>query len=249
MGEPERPVGNFLRRWSERKRAAQDRPAQDRFAEDSKAASEETLKECKSDAERKDDAGPAVASENEPAKAVFDPASLPPLESITAASDVRAFLAPGVPEELTRAALRRAWHTDPAIRDFVGLAENQWDFTAPDGAPGFGALRFTPELRRMVADLIGSRPPPSGTAEARAAEEFGSDSGGLSPALGSESIERPREPAEPNSDAAPELEARARSQVQDSAGSPSPVVAMRETAENTSGDRLLPRRHGGAVPR
>ena len=37
--------------------------------------------------------------------------------SITAATDIRAFLAPGVPAELTRAALRRAWTADPAIRD------------------------------------------------------------------------------------------------------------------------------------
>src|SRR5690348_15146273 len=56
----------------------------------------------------------------------FDAALLPPLESITAGSDIRAFLAPGVPAALTRAALRRAWSSDPAIRDFVGLAENSW---------------------------------------------------------------------------------------------------------------------------
>jgi hypothetical protein len=36
---------------------------------------------------------------------------LPSIESIVAESDVRAFLAPGVPPELTRAALRRAWST------------------------------------------------------------------------------------------------------------------------------------------
>ena len=61
---------------------------------------------------------------------------LPPIDSITAVSDVRAFLAAGVPEDVTRAALRRAWLTDPTIRDFVGLAENQWDFAKPDGVPG-----------------------------------------------------------------------------------------------------------------
>ena len=44
------------------------------------------------------------------------------IESITADTDIRAFLAPGVPVQLTRAALRRVWETDPAIRDFVGLA-------------------------------------------------------------------------------------------------------------------------------
>jgi hypothetical protein len=54
--------------------------------------------------------------------------ALPPLESIAAESDIRCFLAPGVPAELTRAALRHAWVADPAIRDFVGLSENAWDF-------------------------------------------------------------------------------------------------------------------------
>ena len=68
------------------------------------------------------------------------------------------FFAPGVPAELTRAALRRAWVTDPAIRDFIGIAENQWDFTKPDGVPGFGSLELTPELRRMVAQLVGDAP-------------------------------------------------------------------------------------------
>ena len=33
-----------------------------------------------------------------------------------APSDIRAYLAPGVPAELTRAALRRAWLADPTIR-------------------------------------------------------------------------------------------------------------------------------------
>jgi hypothetical protein len=85
----------------------------------------------------------------------FDSGALPPIDSITATSDVRAFLAPGVPEELTRAALRRAWVIDPTIRDFVGLAENQWDFTKPDAVPGFGSLKLTPELCRIAAAIFG----------------------------------------------------------------------------------------------
>ena len=64
-----------------------------------------------------------------------------PIDSIVAGSDIRAFLQSGVPAELTKAALRRAWTTDPAIRDFIGIAENQWDFTDPTSIPGFGPLR------------------------------------------------------------------------------------------------------------
>ena len=72
--------------------------------------------------------------------APFDVASLPPIESIGADSDIRPFLAAGVPVELARVALRTAWAADPAIRDFIGIAEGQWDFNDPDGIPGFGPL-------------------------------------------------------------------------------------------------------------
>src|SRR5215469_10000005 len=90
-----------------------------------------------------------------PTESPFDAANLPPIESIGAASDIRPFLAPGVPADLTRAALRRAWSTDPAIRDFIGLSENSWDFNAPDGVPGFGSL--TPQrLARMTGEAASS---------------------------------------------------------------------------------------------
>jgi hypothetical protein len=92
---------------------------------------------------------------------VFDPASLPSIESITAETDIRAFLAPGVPAETARAALRRAWSADPAIRDFVGLAEYAWDFTKPDSMPGFGPLQMTDELRRYAAQILGNTEPES----------------------------------------------------------------------------------------
>jgi uncharacterized protein DUF3306 len=82
-------------------------------------------------------------------------ASLPPIETLDAASDITPFLAPGVPAELTRRALRQAWTADPAIRDFVGLSENAWDFNAPGGVPGFGAL--TPEdVSRLLDELTGT---------------------------------------------------------------------------------------------
>ena len=72
--------------------------------------------------------------------APFDLASLPSIESIAAETDIAAFLRTGVPDELTRAALRRAWTSDPVVRDFIGIAENQWDFNDPNAIPGFGPL-------------------------------------------------------------------------------------------------------------
>jgi hypothetical protein len=34
----------------------------------------------------------------------------------------------------------RVLWADPAIKDFVGISENEWDFNKPDGVPGFGSL-------------------------------------------------------------------------------------------------------------
>lgn len=129
MSEPE----SALQRWSRRKRrAAADRRER---------------------ATPENDAGSAAAvrpSETEPP---VDPASLPPIEALDAGSDIRAFLAAGVPAELTRAALRRAWSADPAIRDFIGLSENSWDFNAPDGVAGFGLLSAE-DVRRLLERLL-----------------------------------------------------------------------------------------------
>ena len=82
---------------------------------------------------------PPVAAGHASAEPV-DLSSLPPIESIDAATDITAFLRKGIPQELRHAALRRAWSADPAIRDFVGLAENAWDFNDPNAMPGFGPL-------------------------------------------------------------------------------------------------------------
>ncbi len=84
----------------------------------------------------------------------FDLASLPPIGSIGAGSDIRAFLEAGVPADLTRAALRRAWSSDPQIRDFVGLSENSWDFNAPGAMPGFGPIDKE-EVGRVLKRLLG----------------------------------------------------------------------------------------------
>jgi hypothetical protein len=83
----------------------------------------------------------------------FDPASLPSIDAITADTDIAAFLKSGVPTELTRAALRRIWTSDPAIRDFVGIADNQWDFNDPNGISGFGRLDATESGATFLAQL------------------------------------------------------------------------------------------------
>jgi hypothetical protein len=142
MSEPE----NFVVRWSRLKRQSDREAVPEADAKhDAPAAGHKLGAEDE----------PADASAVKPPAPAFDPASLPPIESITAETDIRAFLQSGVPAELTRAALRRVWTTDPAIRDFIGIAENQWDFTDPTAMPGFGPLEPTDDVRKLVAQAMG----------------------------------------------------------------------------------------------
>ena len=92
----------------------------------------------------------------DPGTPEVDLSSLPPIDSIDAGTDITAFLRKGIPQELSRAALRRAWTADPAIRDFIGLAENAWDFNDPNAMPGFGPLDCSEaELRGLVDRIVG----------------------------------------------------------------------------------------------
>jgi hypothetical protein len=84
-----------------------------------------------------------------------DPQDLPSIDTITFDTDIRAFLKSRVPADLTRAALRRAWTSDPAIRDFIGIAENQWDFNNPTAIPGFGPLQANDDISALLAQAFG----------------------------------------------------------------------------------------------
>jgi hypothetical protein len=146
MSEPE----NFLARWSRRKRETAEEEAEATKPAAASAVPDETA--------HADGAGEAggvapARSTSEPASE-FDWTKLPPVETITAGSDIRAFLRAGVPPELTRAALRRAWTADPKIRDFVGLADYDWDFNTPGAIAGFGPLEMSDEVRRQVVQMI-----------------------------------------------------------------------------------------------
>ncbi len=133
MNEPE----NFLARWSRRKQQAVREPDMPHGPDAEQASAPP---------ERTDDVKPAA--EKEPA---LDLSSLPSLDSIGANTDISTFLQKGVPLDLAHAALRRAWGADPAIRDFIGIAENQWDFATGSGIPGFGPLEASDGLRQIAA--------------------------------------------------------------------------------------------------
>src|ERR1700748_1951006 len=106
------------------------------------------LKQAANDAKEIDSSSPANAPE-----APFDLASLPSIEEIVADTDIAAFLRAGVPAELVRAALHRAWTSDPVIRDFIGIAENQWDFNDPNAIPGFGPLAASEDGVDILAQI------------------------------------------------------------------------------------------------
>jgi hypothetical protein len=184
------------------------------------------------------------AEMNAPASRTFDPASLPPIESITVGTDIRSFLQSSVPADLTRAALRRAWVSDPAIRDFIGIAENQWDFTEPTAIPGFGPLRETDDVPRLLAQALGKLD--------RSSEVFEDKGVSAEGALSRTS--------DPRGDA---IDDRARETPGISAVNPADTQASRSTHEKNKGGaaaddegaaagKEAPRHgrgHGGALPR
>ncbi|WP_439394567.1 DUF3306 domain-containing protein [Bradyrhizobium sp. PMVTL-01] len=198
----------FLARWSRLKQEANASAAQPHPAMNDKAQS----------------APPRAAKDEE---VEFDLSSLPSIDSITSATDIKAFLREGIPQDLTRAALRRAWSADPAIRDFVGLAENAWDFNDPSAMPGFGPLDCSEaELAAFVERIIGGI---SKSAEALV------DVADSSP--------EPREVERSSVEIVAEDEAR----IEPADAS---AATQRTVAESTGSEQpSIPRRpHGGALP-
>jgi Protein of unknown function (DUF3306) len=149
---------SFLGRWSRLKRDAVADPRR-----------EPPEPEC-----------PPAAEEAAPEP--FDPNSLPPVSTLTAGSDYKPFLARGVPEELRRLALRRAWVTDPRIAGFRGFADYDWDCNAP----GYGQLLPVDDIKRLCDALL--RPP---------AEENGSSPDSTEPTAPAPAAETAPDPDSP----------------------------------------------------
>lgn len=127
MSEPD----GFLARWSRRK--------------------QEARREEPAPVEPPSPAEPE-ASEAEPEAALPE---LPPIESITAETDVSVFLAKGVADSIRNAALRRMWSLDPAIRDYVGDARDYaYDWNTPGGVPGFGAIEPSYDIEGTIARMF-----------------------------------------------------------------------------------------------
>jgi hypothetical protein len=169
----------------------------------------------------------------------IDLASLPPIDSIALGTDIRPFLRRGVPPELTREALRRAWTTDPAIRDFIEVAENQWDFATGAGIPGFGPLEIgEEELRRRIAEIMGD-PAPSDAEGPPAPEAAAAPIASVGPVPGDAKSEQP----EPK----PSALAAAGDDIVRRSIDAKPAQQRDEARPANTVDRS--RRHGTALPR
>lgn len=240
MSDPEENGGeNFIARWSRRKLGEPAAPAPEQPVT---ASIDEGALRQSADASRPTDASADACD--------FDVANLPPIETIDANTDIRPFLAKGVPSDLARAALRRAWSSDPAIREFVGLSENSWDFNAPDGIPGFGPIdpaavaRFLAQIAESsgpAAASEGERAPVATAATNQAIQDAGEFVRPAGEGGGRVEVEPPLQPEPPpqsisSTAAAITLGERADSAVQDGSKPDQPAA------------QLQPHRHGGALP-
>ena len=131
----------FLSRWSRRKSAAREEAERDLTAPAPPEAVEPVGEDHVVVALAEDGAatGPEERSPD-----------LPPVETLDENSDYTAFLRQGVPEDLKREALRRAWVSDPKIADFRGFADYDWDYNAP----GYGALRLSDNIGSMLDKIL-----------------------------------------------------------------------------------------------
>jgi len=218
MSKPE----NALSRWSRLKRqsASQGREAAKPRPRAAEAAPPAT-----------------TVSDKESLAAPFDVASLPPIESIVAGSDITAFLQKGVPAALTRAALRQAWVSDPAIRDFIEIAENQWDFTRPEMIPGFGPLGAADEVQSLLAQALGEL-----RTETNALAQGQMDAGNIPPSPTGDRADAPDSEAHRQTFKDPP-------QMPGRASEPLRALQHEESAvANSDAPPRKPRRHGGAMP-
>lgn len=163
MSDPEDEGGSegFLSRWSRKKREAREE------TESAGTAAPPPPPDPLPHAEAERAFGPAAEPPPPP-----DRPPLPDIASLTAGSDIRAFMRPDVPQALRRAALARIWSLDPAIRDFREMADYDWDFNVAGGAPGYGPLEASAEqiehwLSRILppdqaSDIAGEAEPPAG---------------------------------------------------------------------------------------
>ncbi len=226
----------FLARWSRRKRGlTTDEPrgesAAERAEQPETKAAENPL---------------APAHDDEPP---LDLTKLPRVEDVTADTDITAFLDRRVPAQLRNAVLNRMWSLDPTIRDSIEVAEMQWDWNTPGGAPFYELMEPGSAAGTLIADSSSAIARVIGGAPDASAAEPGP---GAAPA-----DEIPRKVDHPvNVDAAPQHEPPVHpenhgDEKRETAAN-SNVKAQQELAtavqKKTAPELQAGRRHGGALP-
>lgn len=127
----------FLSRWARRKRDS-------RTGERTETAAAQPA-QLPQNAAKAPDKDPAAEPE-------LDLSKLPKIEDLTAESDIAAFLDKRVPAVLRNAALNRMWTLDPTIRDFIEVAEYQWNWNVPGGAPFYELMEPGTGASTILAD-------------------------------------------------------------------------------------------------
>ena len=196
-GETGGEAGDFLGRWSRRKRAVADEP--DAVAE----AAPEAV------------AGPVEIPEKTDAEVMLE-LGLPEPDTMKAGDDFSAFMARAVPQRLRDRALRRLWVSDPVLANLDGLVDYAEDYT--DAATvvadmqtaykvGRGYLdevkKFAGETEAEVAEAEAVVAEGADTGEAEADEAF---------AAGNNAIDEPElePPARNSGHTGPEFTSRGR---------------------------------------
>jgi Protein of unknown function (DUF3306) len=217
MSRPEdetKAEGGFLGRWARRKQEVQ------REAEQPQAA-------------------PAAPEARPPAPAEDLP--LPSLDSIVPGGDVSAFFQSHVPEALRTAALRKLWVTDPEIKNFIEMADYQWDFNNPDSIPGWSSKIADVDVKRLAERLF------SGGSASKDSENALDDVAAIAKDSEKSEVAEARGSLGENTEIAVESEA---SQAMAELGDESVIQndAVQNTTAESSVYEVVRKRHGGALP-
>lgn len=242
-------------RWVRRKQAAREAEAREAEAP---ARGEERAETPPGPETADRGRGPARASAGEESAVEGPLPDLPDIDSLGAGSDYKVFLQPGVPVELRRQALRKAWLTDPGVRAYKTYAEYDWDFNAP----GYGALRSGDTAEKLVGrlfskakDEVGKKDEVRRNAAALGEKDGGGAEDGASDRIAADDsgIERAKAV-----DDRLRLDAAAQSQRREKAAtaearygqekSPAERRGVAEPPARPAETKRRPRRHGSALP-
>lgn len=224
-------MSSFLNRWSKRKTEARRDPDLDPISPDPAAAAEEPR------ADQAEVQPPPLPNDPEIAAQI---AALPPLEEITAGTDIRPFLQDFVPRALKNAAMRRAWVSDPIISTHLDVARDYaWEFNSGPMPVGFSTGLGADAVKRGL-DALNIAPPPENAAQSAANPQAA--------ALRDDGDQDTVPHGDDDAENAPDLAAKAAPPTEVSPVAASDPVASPAPAVPKAAIRLSPKRHGGALP-